>query len=184
MRRHDNRSNKEAGMRFGRLVLIQRGKDKDYGYVKHSTWMCKCDCGKIVTVTSCSLATGTTKSCGCLNNELIHNRIKHGHARWKNQSIYYSTWLRMNTRCYNKKNQDYKNYGGRGIKVSEEFKDPKKFIDYILQNLGERPENNSLDRINNDGNYERGNLRWATRKTQANNRHHGNRWTNRTRSAN
>lgn len=83
----------------------------------------------------------------------------------------YKTWSGMKERCHNKNSERYESYGGRGIKVCDEWVNSYiAFRDYILDTLGERPEGHSLDRINNDGNYEPGNLRWASRKQQANNR--------------
>lgn len=87
----------------------------------------------------------------------------------KNKRIY-ELWKRIKQRCYNENHTFYKNYGGRGIKVFDNWiSDYRSFESWILNNLGEKPEGFSLDRIDNDGNYEPGNLRWADRKTQNNN---------------
>src|SRR5262245_54548511 len=97
----------------------------------------------------------------------IDGRFKHGDT---NTSLY-ACWLRIRRRCDNPKQWQWKNYGGRGIKVCDEWlHDFVAFRDWILTNLGPRPDGLTLDRVDNDGNYEPGNLRWATKKEQANNR--------------
>lgn len=96
------------------------------------------------------------------------SRIKHGDGiRWTENYYLYQTWKNIKHRCYNPKLKHYHNYGGRGITMHEEwFNDYVKFKDYILTNLGERPYNLTLDRINNDGNYEPNNLRWSSMTIQ------------------
>lgn len=95
-------------------------------------------------------------------------REKHGMAR----TPFYRTWKGRNSRCYNPKNPAYKNYGGRGITVCDEWKNSfVAFMDYVEENLGPKPSTqHTVDRINNDGNYELGNIRWTTWGEQANNR--------------
>lgn len=124
-------------------------------------------CGKINEISIGGLFR--TKSCGCLTLG-DSNRI-HGDTRNSTHSYLYKTWCGIKTRCFNVNDKSYSTWGGRGISITEDWKNNyTNFKEYILNNLGERPEGYTLDRINNDGNYEAGNLRWATSKEQANNR--------------
>jgi hypothetical protein len=121
-----------------------------------------------------NLKRGQTKSCGCITGELISKKLlKHGQARHGNgklPSVYYRMWASAKNRCTNKKNPAYKWYGGRGITISPYFFNFTSFYDYVIKNLGEKPEGLTLDRINNNRGYEPGNIRWATRNQQTRNR--------------
>lgn len=126
-------------------------------------WLCQCDCGRQLTVLSNNLSRGYTKSCGCLR----HNRLKtHGLSK----SRTYAIWRAMRMRCANMKDASYPYYGARGIKVCERWRSFENF----LADMGKRPSPEySLDRYpDNDGNYEPGNVRWATQKEQSNNTRH------------
>ena len=148
-----------TGQRFGRLAAI--------AYVGRS-WLCKCDCGSETVILTSSLRSGRTQSCGCLKREKLREKLTtHGCSGMKA----YSSWVDMKDRCLNHHNSDYKNYGGRGIQVCKRW---LKFENF-LENMGERPKSLTLDRINNDGNYEPGNCRWATQTEQNRNSRH-NRW--------
>jgi len=123
-------------------------------------WLCRCSCGKTTTVSSNHFRSGHTKSCG-------HLLLKHGHSRRNNRSIEYSSWASMRSRCNNKNSNGYKNYGGRGITVCERW---RLFINF-LEDVGPRPSlNYSLDRIDVNGNYKTGNVRWTLDIAQANNK--------------
>lgn len=153
-----------TGKKFGRLTVIRQDGRDPYGRIK---WLCACECGRTKTVIGNLLKNGTTKSCGCLRSEEVkHHGVRHGMSRSK---VYYD-WCNMKARCSNSNLPNYKNYGGRGIDVCEQwFDDFQTFYDDVseLPYFGE--DGYSLDRINNDGDYEPGNVRWANDSTQCNN---------------
>lgn len=146
-----------SGKRFGRLVVIEK-TDRRSG--TNAIWKCKCDCGKETFVSSGNLRSENTTSCGCLNKELV---IIHGQY----QSSEYYAWQHIKDRCYNLKNKRYKDYGGRGITVCDRWKDS---FENFLADMGPKPSNkHSIDRIDNDGNYEPKNCKWSTATEQARN---------------
>lgn len=161
--------------KFGRLTVIgiaQPIKTKKYGKFQCTKrFNCICDCGNKTTVYARSLVNSNSNSCGCLRSEVMSSKGVHWDTR-KHSKYYwiYTTWNAMMARCNNIKCNKYIHYGGRGIKVYEEWHNYLNFKEWILNNIGIRPKNHSLDRINNDGNYEPNNVRWATIIEQANNR--------------
>lgn len=156
------------GKRFGRLTILCDG-DKitmASGYTI-KTFVVRCDCGTEKTLRGYLIRIGNAKSCGCLRSEVVvAKNTKHGEMPRGSRSAEYEAWIGMKKRCYNENCDDYPEWGGRGIRVCPQWlSDFAAFLAYI----GRRPSPaHTLDRYpNNDGHYEPGNLRWATRKEQA-----------------
>lgn len=156
-----------VGQKFENLTVIKEyGRDK----YKNVLWECLCDCGEKTIVTSGNLVTGHTKSCGCLQKiRIISSNTKHGYARrGDNHSRLYSVWGGMMQRCLNPRSTNYKNYGGRGICICDDWKNFENFKDWSLQNGYQ--ENLSIDRIDVNGDYCPQNCKWSTNIEQANNK--------------
>jgi hypothetical protein len=160
-----------TGKLFTRLVVLERAENSKRGMAK---WLCQCDCGTMKVVDGRLLRSGKTQSCGCLQRELTSERHKGQQYATKHGLAYhrlYSIWNRIKQITTNPNHKRFKDYGGRGIQMDPAwFNDAEAFVTWIETKLGPRPDGHSLDRINNDGNYEPGNLRWADAKTQNNNR--------------
>jgi hypothetical protein len=151
------------GRRFGRLTaqeLIVRGR-KSY-------WRCKCDCGKEKVIRQDTLTRNITHSCGCLQKEKVaesgHKNKKHGESSMR----LFKIWTNMKTRCLNKNYNRYSDYGGRGIKICDNWLIYENFSKWAKENGYQ--DNLSIDRIDVNGNYEPSNCRWATMKEQGNNK--------------
>ena len=161
------------GMKFGRLIVVEYyGADKH----KNALWECQCDCGNTSIAKTHNLMKGATRSCGCLQKEkatkhLLDISTTHGlskDSKGKNTRLF-RIWMGIKNRCSNSNLREYPKYGGRGIKICDKWlNDYKAFHDWSIQNG--YSEKLSIDRIDNDGNYEPSNCRWVDEKTQANNR--------------
>ena len=156
-----------TGFKFGKLTVIKESYVKNYRHY----WLCKCECGNECVVYVSNLTTGKTKSCGCINKYNAKHGLCHKtHGLGKPKT--YSHWYNIKTRCFNKNHPRYKDWGGRGITMCEEWRnDFKAFHDYVINLPHYGEENyNSIDRIDNNGNYEPDNIRWATPTMQNNNK--------------
>jgi hypothetical protein len=155
-----NKNCPDLGTRFGRYVVIGNAENSASGETR---WLCRCDCGTVKIVQRGDLRNGHTRSCGCLRREIASvNSMTHGHSR----SSEYAIWRGMFTRTTKTSSESFHNYGGRGIAVCDRW---RKFENF-LADMGSRPSRrHSIDRINNDGNYEPGNCRWATPSQQSRN---------------
>lgn len=162
----------EEGQRFGRLTVLQETAPRS----GNRRVTCMCDCGSEVNTMIQSLIKGEATSCGCYHRELVTGRNKSaGHRALitKHGMVghpLYGTWRGMIDRCENPQHHAFRNYGGRGIKVCPEWHDAAAFIAWVEANLGPRPEGMTMDRADNDGHYEPGNIRWATRSEQERNK--------------
>ena len=144
-----------TGQKFGKLLVIRRDGSAPNGGSKAPMWLTRCDCGQEKRMNGSNLRRGVSKSCGCTLK-------KHGMFGTPE----YRIWDSMVRRCHNPKHQAFKDYGGRGITVCASW---RKFENFF-QDMGRAPPGMWLDRINNNGNYEPGNCRWATPTQQGRNK--------------
>jgi hypothetical protein len=153
------------GKRFDRLVVL-----KCVGRNNRSEllWQCKCDCGNTVVLKGATLRLNSSHSCGCdritkQRESLINHYKELGKYHGQKGSPTYITWRNMRARCYNPKHDNYKYYGGAGITVCDRW--CESFVNF-LEDMGERPDGMTIDRIDRSGNYEPCNCKWATKDTQ------------------
>lgn len=149
-----------VGKRFGKLIVLEA---RHLGGSKYEA-VVQCDCGKIKTVDGHSVFRGHTSSCGCLKIDVL---LKRNTSHGKRFTRPYRCWLNMKNRCNNPRSADFHNYGGRGISVCERWRNS---FEAFIEDVGEGEAFLSLDRIDVNGNYEPGNVRWASAITQGNNR--------------
>ncbi len=152
------------GQRFGRLLVVQRAPNAG----KTVVWRCQCDCGEPALVRAGNLRSGNTQSCGCERNKKTGERSRtHGHSAGYKRSPELVVWKGMISRTTNPNNRSWDRYGGRGITVCERWR-----VDFgnFYADMGPRPSaRHSIDRIDNNGNYEPDNCRWALPYTQTRN---------------
>lgn len=152
--------------RFGKLIVA------DVLYYEKKRWFmhCICDCGRNTKVERCSLISGNTRSCGCLNIKQVTQLGKQNKTHGMIHTPEYRSWSLAKSRCLNPKCKDYPNYGGRGVKMCRRWKNSFEAFYEDMRSKPKPKRDYSLDRINNDGNYEPENCRWVKRKEQNNNK--------------
>lgn len=157
-----------TGQKFGRLTVIKRVENSRSKQIR---WLCQCDCGNRKVILGNSLKTGKTLSCGCLHNSLLIERTS---IHKKSKTRLYGVWLRMKARCYNPKVKEYTLYGGRGIKICDEWKNNYiSFYNWAMSNgYDEKAKYKqcTIDRIDVNGNYEPSNCRWVNSIIQSKNK--------------
>lgn len=150
-----------TGNKYGRWTVILEG---ERGHQGKRRWNCICECGTRGLVYQDNLLSGKSESCGCLRQERSVAKCRtHG----ERHSRLYRIWTGMKTRCNNSYHTAYKDYGGRGVTICDEWSDYTVFRDWALSHG--YADNLTIDRIDNDGNYEPSNCRWVTQATQVNN---------------
>lgn len=155
----------ETGNKYGRLIVVKKSDRRSGNRCIY--WICECECGNKYEVRSDALRGGITRSCGCLISDSTRQRMTvHGHSARGQITSTYRSWQGSIGRCTNPNNPAWEYYGGRGIKVCNSWRES---FENFLADMGECPEGYSIDRIDNDGNYEPGNCRWASKTQQSRN---------------
>ncbi len=146
-----------TGRRYGKLLVISRSGN----IARSPAWLVRCDCGTEKRVLASNMRAGKTRSCGC-----SAGATRHGHVLGREKSPTWRSWASMKSRCLNSRAHEFPLYGGRGITVCARWM----VFEAFLEDMGFRPSGTSLDRIDVNGNYEPGNVRWATAAVQGRNK--------------
>lgn len=167
-------STNRVGQKFGTLTVVAPVPNTS-GLKENKKWLCKCECGNEKIIRVDHLIDGSTQSCGCKKKEKLRDaNIGHGFSKDMTCKSEYYAWTSMKMRCYNPKCKQYKNYGARGIIVSERWLGENGFPNFI-SDMGKKPTaKHSIDRINNNGNYEVSNCKWSTMPEQNRNKRDNN----------
>lgn len=161
-----NRVHDLTGQKFGRLTVIGIDTTKE---TRKTYWLCQCDCGKISSHRSDGLLSGRIKSCGCYKSEQDAIRVSKNHKHKQSGTRLYRIWQGIKERCHNENSPDFKNWGARGIKVCDEWKNSfEAFYQLAIENG--YSENLTIDRIDNNNGYNPQNCKWSTSKEQSRNR--------------
>lgn len=152
-----------VGKRFGRLEVIKYSHNDKFS---HKVWLCRCDCGHYIETSTSDLRSGRMNSCGCYKKDYLHEeKTTHGHTK----TSLYRIFHHMKMRCYEKSDQDFACYGGRGIKICDEWLNNFEEF-YQWSNKNGYKKGLTIDRIDVNGNYEPCNCRWVSRMVQSNNK--------------
>lgn len=157
-----------TGERFGRLEVLGVARKVTSGKRERYYWACRCDCGNEKEVRTDCLTSGNTRSCGCMRDEQAAINVVVNHTHKMSKSRLYHEWQSIKYRCFNTNDKRYGDYGGRGITMCEEWQSPENFFNWALAN--NYSDDLTIDRIDNNGNYEPSNCRWVDIKTQCRNR--------------
>lgn len=152
------------GKIFGQLKVIEMIPKT----TRKTYWLCQCSCGNQKEIRSDSLLSGKTISCGCHRKQQALINLKPNKTHDLSNTRLYKEWQGMKKRCLNKKDKRFSSYGGRGISICKQWLEFENFCEWAMNNGYQ--ENLSIDRINNNGNYEPNNCKWSTNKEQCNNR--------------